>query len=91
MEQLEDLILKQIQENKLKNLDYELIISQLTVLNNKPYEQIKIVLDKLVSQNRLQLKAVKKQFKKEKKIHGLEFDLWCPVCNFYLRGDPWVL
>ena len=66
MEQLEEIILKQIQENKLKNLDYELIISQLTVLNNKPYELIKITLDKLVSQNRVNLKCIKKQLKKEK-------------------------
>ena len=67
MEQLEDLILKQIQENKLKNLDYDLIISQLTVLNNKPYELIKVTLDKLVSQNRLCLKCIKKIQNKERK------------------------
>lgn len=67
MEQLEDLILRQIIENKLKNLDYDLIISQLTVLNNKPYELIKITLDKLVEQNKVQLKCIKKQQKIEKK------------------------
>jgi len=67
MEELEELILRQIKENKLKNLDYDLIISQLTVLNNKPYELVKITLDKLVLQNKLELKCIKKQQKLEKK------------------------
>ena len=66
MEQLDDIILQQIKDNKLKNLEYELIISQLTVLNNKPYEVIKIALDKLVAQNRVKLKCIKKEKKLEK-------------------------
>lgn len=67
MEELEELILKQIKKNKLKNLDYDLIVSQLTVLNNKPYELVKITLDKLASQNQVELKCIKKQKKLEKK------------------------
>jgi len=62
---MEDIIIQQIKDNKLKNLDYELIISQLTVLNNKPYEVIKETLDKLIKEEKIKLKCVKKT-KKER-------------------------
>ena len=47
MEELDNLIIQQIKTNKLANLKYELIISQLSVLNNKPYELIKLTVDRL--------------------------------------------
>ena len=67
MEELDELIIKQIKINKLANLEYELVISQLSVLNNKPYELIKMTLDRLVSENKVTLKCVKKDNKSEKK------------------------
>ena len=41
--------LSQIKTNKLENLDYEFIIAQLCVLNNKPFEHMKKALDDLIS------------------------------------------
>ncbi len=41
--------LSQIKTNKLENLDYEFIIAQLCVLNNKPFEDMKKALDDLIS------------------------------------------
>ncbi len=41
--------LSQIKTNKLENLDYEFIIAQLCVLNNKPFEEMKKALDDLIS------------------------------------------
>lgn len=40
--------LNQIKTNKLENLDYDFIIAQLCVLNNKPFEEMKNVLDELI-------------------------------------------
>ena len=40
---MEELIIDQIKRNKLENLDYELLLSQLTVLNNKPYNLADVV------------------------------------------------
>ena len=41
--------LNQIEQNKLGELDYEFIIAQLCVLNNKPFEEMKNALDELIS------------------------------------------
>ena len=41
-------ILNQIEVNRLTELDYEFIIAQLCVLNNKPFEDMKQVLDELI-------------------------------------------
>ena len=46
MEDLQQIILEQIKTNKLENLEYDMIISQLTVLNNKPYDVIKEMFEK---------------------------------------------
>lgn len=51
MEELQENILEQIKINKLDNLGYDLLISQLTVLNNKPYDVIKGAVDKLIAKN----------------------------------------
>ena len=55
MEDLKELILEQIKLNKLANLNYDLIINQLEVLNNKPYDVIKSNLDSLISSGKLRL------------------------------------
>ena len=44
----EEKILNQISINKLSQLNYEFAIAQLCVLNNKPYDEIKKVVDKLI-------------------------------------------
>ena len=67
---MEELIIDQIKKNKLENLDYELLISQLTVLNNKPYSEVKEALDKIISRNIIKLKCSKKVIKQEKKRVG---------------------
>ena len=50
---LEKLILEQVKKNKLATFDYEFIVSQLAVLNNMSYEEIKIVVDRLISSKKL--------------------------------------
>lgn len=69
MEELDELIIKQIKTNKLEHLEYEFIITQLSVLNNKPYELIKMTLDRLVGDGKLKLKSKSEpKPKKEKRI-----------------------
>mgnify|MGYP003316592854 CR=1 FL=1 len=46
MEDFQQIIIEQIKSNKLETLDYEMLLSQLTVLNNKPYGTIKELVDK---------------------------------------------
>ena len=60
MEELDKLIVSQIRNNRLANLGYEMIISQLSVLNNKPYELIKMTLDRLVGDKKVNLKYLMK-------------------------------
>ena len=55
MEELKEIILEQIKINKLQNLNYDLVINQLEVLNNKPYDVIKKVVDNLIGSGKLQL------------------------------------
>ena len=45
---LEEKIINQVKINNLKSCDYEFGIAQLCVLNNKPYDEIKKVVDKLI-------------------------------------------
>jgi len=58
MEDLKELIIEQIKNNKLSNLNYDLIISQLEVLNNKSYDIIKSNLDSLIASGRVKLGGV---------------------------------
>ena len=46
---LQSRILEQIKDNKLGNLNYNLVINQLEVLNNKSYDVIKKVVDELIN------------------------------------------
>lgn len=58
MEELKDIILQQINTNKLVNLNYDLIINQLEVLNNKPYDVIKQAVDSLIASGKIKLKGL---------------------------------
>lgn len=74
MEELDNLIIQQIKTNKLANLKYELIITQLSVLNNKPYELIKLTVDRLVDEGKIKIKC-KKTTKTEKVIReSIKYD-----------------
>lgn len=55
MEELNEIILEQIKLNKLSNLNYDLIINQLEVLNNKPYDVIKNAVDALIASGKLHI------------------------------------
>ncbi|MBQ7352251.1 MAG: ribonuclease R [Clostridia bacterium] len=59
MEDLKELIIEQIKSNKLENLNYDLIINQLEVLNNKAYDIIKCNLDSLIQSGKVKLNGVK--------------------------------
>ncbi|MBR2467636.1 MAG: ribonuclease R [Clostridia bacterium] len=50
-------ILNQIEVNRLAELDYEFIIAQLCVLNNKPFEDMKQALDELIVEGAFKLKS----------------------------------
>lgn len=52
-------ILEQISINKLDRLEYPYLIAQLCVLNNKPYEEIKVVVDELVKDGKVVLNSQK--------------------------------
>lgn len=57
MEELKEIILEQIKTNKLSNLNYNIVINQLEVLNNKPYDVIKHAVDELIDMGRLNLEG----------------------------------
>lgn len=50
-------ILNQIEVNKLKNFDYDFIIAQLCVLNNKPFDEMKSALDELILNGEFKIKS----------------------------------
>ncbi len=61
-------ILEQINLNKLDKLEYPYVIAQLCVLNNKPYEEIKVVVDDLIKSGQFKPNSnveQEKQFKPE--------------------------
>ena len=72
---LKDEILKQIKKYKLASMGYEVLVSQLTVLNNKPYTEVKGIVDNLIGNGKLKIKQEKPQddpiirnFKRDKQI-----------------------
>lgn len=73
MEELESLIIEQVKQNKLENKDYALVLNQLTVLNNKSFELVKIALDKLIAKGKVRVTGKEYEnprvAKKEKKHH----------------------
>ena len=52
---IQDKILKQIKNNKLETLDYEFMIAQVCVLNNKPFSEMKILVDNLIADGLVQV------------------------------------
>lgn len=71
MEDFQQIIIEQIKSNKLETLDYEMLLSQLTVLNNKPYGTIKELVDKLMAKGLIgggnkKEENFKKKMKREK-------------------------
>ena len=58
---MEDLnkIIYQIKNNKLERFDYDFVAFQLCVLNNKPFNEMKMVLDELISENKIKLQNSK--------------------------------
>ena len=84
MEELDKLIINQIKQNKLSSLSYDLIINQLSVLNNKPYELMKLTLDRLISENKVSLKCAKCETakpKKEKRITQIDNSVKSPYSS----------
>ncbi len=63
--EFENIILEQIELNKLGGLEYDLLISQLTVLNNKPYAEIKEILDRLIKKGRISVQGCPSEQKME--------------------------
>lgn len=53
-------ILNQIEANKLENFDYDFIIAQLCVLNNKPFDEMKSALDELILSGEFKIKSKNK-------------------------------
>ena len=58
MEDLKELIIEQIKNNRLDSLNYDLVINQLEVLNNKSYDVIKANLDSLINSGKVHLKGM---------------------------------
>lgn len=54
---MHDIILHQIINNKLNGTNYDFVIGQLCVLNNKPYLEVKTLIDELIEINELGLNS----------------------------------
>lgn len=59
-------ILNQIEQNRLHELDYEFIIAQLCVLNNKPFDEMKSALDELIMSGDFKIKGKEPAFPYDK-------------------------
>lgn len=53
MTEIQQKILEQIKVNNLNNIDYDFLVQQICVLNNKPYAEIKVVIDDLIRHNKI--------------------------------------
>lgn len=60
-----DKILNQININKLNNLDYNFLISQLCVLNNKTFEEVQKIVDQLLFEKKIEVKNAPVKQKQE--------------------------
>ena len=76
MEDLKELIIEQIKNNRLDTLNYDLVINQLEVLNNKSYDVIKSNLDSLINSGKVQLKgmATEKKWQPKPKQNKPKYD-----------------
>ena len=61
MEDFNDLIVEQIEKNRLSSFNYDFVINQLEVLNNKSYSEIKSILDSLIASGRVTLTGKAKE------------------------------
>ena len=71
-------ILHQIQVNKLDNLDYQFLISQLCVLNNKSFEEVQKIVDQLIFEKQVTVenapvKETPKPEQKKEKVDKYEY------------------
>lgn len=69
---MEEKILQQIKINKLEQFDTKFIIAQLCVLNNKPFDEIKKIVDRLILLRKVVPKDVPEQLSgkgKKKLVH----------------------
>ena len=72
-------ILEQISINKLDRLEYPYLIAQLCVLNNRPYEEIKVVVDDLLKKGKLELNNLAGET--VPKYHTEEPEMPAPLTN----------
>lgn len=68
MDELREIILSQIKNNKLESLKYDLIINQLEVLNNKSYDVIKKEVDRLIAEGVLNIAGMVQTTRHQKKV-----------------------
>lgn len=61
--------LDQIERNRLYTLDYDFLIGQLCVLNNKPFVDMKAVVDALINTGRLNVQGSEDVLNEKKKTH----------------------
>ena len=74
MEDLKEIIIEQIKNNKLESLNYDLVINQLEVLNNKSYDVIKANLDSLINSGKIHLKGMSTEKKWQPKQNKPKYD-----------------
>ena len=76
MEDLKELMIEQIKNNKLESLNYDLVINQLEVLNNKSYDVIKANLDSIINSGKVQLKGMttEKKWQPKQKQNRPKYD-----------------
>jgi len=65
---IQDKILKQIKNNKLETLDYEFMIAQVCVLNNKPFSEMKILVDNLIADGLIQVNLPVEDDEQEERV-----------------------
>lgn len=70
--ELKDLIIEQIHKNKLLKLEYNMIINQLMVLNNRPFEIVKKEVDELIALGEIKIKGKTNKKTKPAKISTIK-------------------
>ena len=58
---IQEKILNQIEKNRLGTLEYDFLVSQLCVLNNKPFEEMKVIIDTMIDNGEIVVKGVEKK------------------------------
>ena len=86
-----DKILEQINRNKLHNLSYAFLIAQLCVLNNKSFEEIQKIVDKLITKKLIRINTKDNTVVNSKKINSeykVETESNIDIANKILKIDP---